>query len=422
MKVRITPHKLCGEVKIVGSKSYAHRYIIAAAFLSDKKTAIYGITPSDDVSATINAVKALGAKVVKHENFYAVTPTKVIPKDAVIDVKSSASTLRFMIPVVAALSVNASFIVSDSLKKRPINGLIEALSAYDVTFDDYKVTGKLVSGNFTVDTNLTSQYVTGLMFAAAILEGESSIKLVGKKVSVNYIKMTAKVLNDFGFSVSKKDDVIKVVGGRKCFKNKKVVVEGDWSGAAPYLALSALSGGGITISGLSTDTLQPDGCFVDILKSAGATITEADGKITVEAKKPEPLNLDMSAMPDLFPVVAAMCAFSDGVSVFSGVRRLQTKECDRVAAVIAMLGAVGVKSDYDGQKLTVYGGNVSDFAEFESFSDHRIVMAEALIALQLKKPSVLNGVEALSKSYPRFLTEINRLGGGNCVEICRKKT
>ena len=406
MKVKITPFSAAGETVAPPSKSYAHRYIIAA-FLSGKKCVIKNAGFSDDVNATVAAVKSLGADIERSGGDVVVLGAKRV-NGVTVDCGESGSTMRFLLPVAAALGVNAEFTGGGRLLSRPVGDIADAVCGHGARISGHGVSGKLKSGVYYLNAGVSSQFVSGLLLALSATDGESEIILRGEKVSAGYIDITVSVLREFGVKVDVTDRGYKVVGGYN--PPDEVTTEGDWSGAAFLFAIGALTGK-VTVKNLKYPTLQSDGAIVEILKKFGAEVTARNGAVTVKKAALNGIDeIDCENFPDIAQVICSVAAFAKGVTRLTGVERLKIKESDRIAAIISTLKTCGIKAEYDGKNLTVYGGQPVG-GNFDGGKDHRTVMSAAVIAAAAKGGSVIDGAEYCAKSYPDFFEDIKRIKG-----------
>ncbi len=421
MTAKVFPTELFGTVQAISSKSYAHRALIAAAFLAEKSLKIYCNVKSEDILATVGCLKNLGVDIEDVDYGFIVTPSKTLPETACLDVKESASTLRFLMPIVGVLNVKTKFILSKSLKNRPIGQFLQefADNGSSVVIDNDYVTveGKLNVEKFTVDGSLSSQFITGVMLAAAISRRKCNITVSGKSVSQGYIDITADVLKDFGVDVKKEDSVYTVHKTREC-DIENFFVEGDYSNAAYFLAMGALSKK-TSVQGLNVSSCQADRLIVDILKKFGAKVLQSGDVVTVERDKSLPINFDADQTPDLAPVIAVLAANASGTSVILNVSRLRLKETDRLNAIIKMLTAAKINTIMKGNDLYIFGGKIKG-GRFFSEGDHRMVMAETLLSLCADGPSVISGCENVNKSYPEFFDDVKIIGGNDCVFVVRQ--
>lgn len=413
MKIRLTKSNLSGEVVAPRSKSYAHRALIASAFLSNNPVKIYGIEKSDDVLATIECLKNLGASIDFCDEYVIVTPPKSIFREAVLNVRSSASTLRFLLPIVSVLGVKTEFVLNDDLKNRPIAPLFDLLKSYGVPINGFKINGKFVGNKVEVDGSFTSQAISGFMFAFAVIGG-GDIFVKSKIVSKGYIDMTVALLKDFGVEVNKTDYGYSVLKN-KTSDVKKYYVEGDYSNSAFYFCVGALQGG-ITVKGLNPKSLQGDKVLLDVLKKVGAKVEFKGDEVTVEKGKCLSFDFDGEQTPDLIPILAVFASFLDGVSTIKNVERLKIKESDRIKSTLSLLSTAGIESSYNNGILRVVGGKPRA-GDFYGFSDHRIAMAGSLLGLFCEGTSTIVGAESVSKSYPSFYNDLIKLGGSLDVDL-----
>lgn len=405
MIARIEKSELFGQVNIPSSKSASHRAIISAA-LSSGQSKIYCISLSDDIKATINALNCLGADIKINSDYILINGIKKANENAVIDCKESGSTLRFLIPIAAALGVNATFIGCGRLPQRPLDDIINLLRENGIECNDrlpLTIKGKLKSGKYHISGATSSQFITGLMYAMSVFDEQSEIIITDSLESKGYVDMTAQSLNDFSCNVEKTEFGYKVKGRPVA---RDIYVEGDYSQAAFYLEAAALNSQ-IEIKGLLNNSLQGDKKCIDLFKEMGVDISFCE---SVKAKKGElnAIDIDASQIPDLVPALAVTLAFAKGKSVIYNAKRLRLKESDRLDAVAKNLNKMGIKTEQTEDSLTVFGG-VAHGADLDGFNDHRIVMAFS-IALA-KCGGSITDCEAINKSYPEFFEHFRLLGG-----------
>lgn len=400
MDIKITPNKLRGSVNVPPSKSVAHRMIIAAA-LSKGRSEISNLSPSVDIKATLGCMKALGAEIEYNGNKAVIEGIKNIPDKAVLDCCESGSTLRFLIPVAAALGVNAEFQGRGKLPERPITPFISEFPKHNVSFDflsntnlPCRLSGKLSGGKFEIDGGISSQFITGLLFALPLLSGDSEIFLTSPLQSKPYVDITLGVLHDFGCDISENETGYSVNGTEK-FKSFSGDVEGDYSQAAFFYVANAL-GSEIEINGLNENSLQGDKKIVDICK---------------DAKNGKAFEIDCSDIPDLVPIMSVLACFCHGTSRITNAARLRIKECDRLAAMESCLNKVGGKVKSTADTLEIEGAGILKGGEVECFNDHRIAMSMAIAAIRCENPLMIRGADCVSKSYPDFFDVYKELGG-----------
>ncbi len=412
MKVRISPKQLYGTVLIPPSKSAAHRSLICAA-LSDGEVVIKNFGESNDMTATVNALTALGATFKRNGLTATLTPVKHHNKNLTIDFLESGSTARFLIPVVASLGCeNITFTGQGRLPERPFRTISDCLRKNGVTCSSdtlpMTVSGQLKPGIFTLPGDISSQYISGLLLALSIIEGESEILLTTPLQSKDYVLMTVNELRTFGAEIEIVDNGFKVYG-RTSLTATNRTIEGDWSQAAFYLVAGAV-GGEVTVNGLASDSLQGDKEIVDLLCRFGAEI-EVDGTfVTARKSSLKGIEIDASQIPDLVPILAVAASFAEGETIIYNAERLRIKESDRLKETALRLKAFGINVTETADGLKIIGGNPHG-AAISSANDHRIVMAYSVMATCSLGNSVIDGSEAVNKSYPLFFKDFTSLGG-----------
>lgn len=413
--LKVKPSKICGEVSAPPSKSFAHRILISA-YLSGEEITVENVGYSVDATVTLSALKTLGAKV-KFVGGTAVIKRGELPKNKVIiDCMESGSSLRFLLPVVCALGVKAEFIGSKRLLERPIKELVDTLNSNGQVVDGLTVNGNLKSGVYKVDGGISSQYVTGLLLALSYLDGESEVVINGELVSQPYVDITLSVLKGFGVFIEKTERGYKIKGGYNT-KNKKFVVEGDWSGASFTLSAGAI-GGFVKVKGLNLSSVQGDKKILEILRRFGAEITCEENLVTVKSNSLTGINVDMEDVPDLVQIVSVVASYASGTTVIKGVDRLRLKESDRIKAVLDCLVSMGIKAKYQDNSIIIEGGKPKG-GIVQGGNDHRTVMSGVVMAGSALSDSVILGGEAITKSYPDFIKDYKSLGGEINVDIKR---
>ena len=412
MEITIKGGTLSGTVSSIASKSAAHRALICAA-LADRPTEIYISSKNEDIGATVNCLRAMGADITENESSVIVTPIAELPKKAVLDCAESGSTLRFLLPVASVLLPQIEFSGWGNLPNRPIGELISALGKNGVSASGSRlpltVTGKLRAGTFEIPGDISSQYISGLLMALPLLEGDSVIKLTSPLCSEPYVSLTINMLSRFGIETGLTDGGYSVRGGQRFSSPNTLNIEGDWSAAAFFLAAGAVYGD-VTINRLNTDSVQGDRTIIDILRGFGADADVSEGSVRLRKTKLKACSVDASAIPDLFPILAVLAACAEGKSILYNAAHLRYKESDRLKSTAAMISSLGGRAEEFSDRLEItgtplYGGFV------DSFGDHRIVMAAAIAAGVCGKKTTINGEEAVKKSYPEFFRDYQALGG-----------
>ena len=391
MDILIHPVKLHGQIHAIPSKSQAHRLLICAAF-SDGTTELICPETNQDIQATANCLNALGAGITRTDNGYTITPVTHIPDQAVLDCGESGSTLRFLLPVAGALGVETVFHLSGRLPDRPLSPLWEEMERMGCILDrpsrnTIRCRGKLQSGQYQISGNVSSQFISGLLFAGMLMDGCTDIQIQGKLESAPYVDMTRDALLCFHAKI----DNFRILGSYPLHSPGKIVVEGDWSNAAFFLGANAL-GSHTQISNLDVDSAQGDRTIVSLLNDLEQAATTS-----------------VSDVPDLVPILSVVAAGKYG-GTFQNIQRLRLKESDRVQAVANMLASLGIQTQIQEDAMTVCPGTVHG-GTVDSCGDHRIAMAAAIASTVSDGPVIVTGAECVAKSYPGFWEDFKKLGG-----------
>ena len=380
MDITIHPGKLSGTVNVIPSKSQAHRYLICAAF-ADHPTQLVCPETNRDIEATVDCLNALGAKITRTDSGYVILPISAPPKAGVLNCCESGSTLRFLLPIVGALGVDATFLMEGRLPTRPLSPLWEEMERMGCTLtrptaNTIRCQGKLKQGKYTIDGGVSSQYITGLLFTLSLI-GDSDLQITGKVESRPYIEMTQKAMAMFGAPHYHSPGVI--------------TVEGDWSNGAFWLAAKIL-GSELSVMQLDENSPQGDRKVAELLP-----------------KLQEFTTIDGSDIPDLVPILSVVASANKGAQ-FKNIQRLRLKESDRVASTIAMIEALGGKAEATDETLTIHGTGLAG-GIVNACNDHRIAMSAAIAATVCATPVTILDAECVNKSYPQFWAEYSRLGG-----------
>lgn len=408
MRVKVLPGKLSGQVTAVASKSHAHRLLIAAALCSDTPEVDINTT-SADIEATKNCLAQLSQNV------------------PVFNCGESGSTLRFMIPVAMALKEEAVFMGSGRLPHRPLAPLDSEMEAHGCTFDIppaegeelqeiCRITGKLQPGEFTLPGNISSQYITGLLFALPLLDGDSTIRITTPLESSKYVDMTLDVLAQFGINITTETEnncpIYTVMGNQKYIPSGIISAEGDWSNIAFWVIAGILSdGNGIDCTNTRPESLQGDKAIGTLAVQMGGTIRRSGNCMTVTKNQLNAIDIDASGIPDLVPVLAVAAATANGTTHIYNAGRLRIKESDRLAAMYDCLTRVGADITEEPEGLIIRGVPALKGGTVSGYNDHRIVMAMAIASLVSENPIIIEDAEAINKSYPTFFDDFKSLGG-----------
>lgn len=440
MDIKIIPRKLKGRLDALPSKSHAHRVLIAQKLARMQN------------GEAANADNAHGSEIPTFSKDIEATKNCLAQLDSVsprLNCIESGSTMRFMLPVAMALRDEAVFIGAGKLPSRPISPLREEMERNGCTFSTgtpaadadgipngfseiCTIRGRLQPGAYRLAGNVSSQFITGLLFALPLLDGDSTLELTTALESAGYVDLTLDVLRDFGIMIDEKRspegfNTYVINGNQRYTEPADVTVQGDWSNAAFWLACGAL-GGDVTLDGVDMTSSQRDKEFVDILMQMGAHLevsscgtsmdsTSATGglsSIRCTGSRLSAADIDVAQIPDLVPVLATVMALADGTSEITHAERLRIKESDRIFTVHDFLSKLGADITDEGSGLSVRGKRTLSGGEVCGHNDHRIVMAAAVASCGCTGPVFIRGAEAVNKSYPDFFRDFAALGGEVC--------
>ena len=403
---------LRGTIASIPSKSAAHRSLICAA-LADGPTKIRLLARNEDIDATAACLRELGAKINTEEGVVTVTPICAMPQSANLNCGESGSTLRFLLPLTATLLSEACFSGRGNLPNRPISELNIALEKNGVRFSGnrlpFQVSGRLRAGTYEIEGNISSQYISGLLLALPLLNGDSRIVLKSPVCSEPYVRLTADILLKFGVHSETCDEGYFIRGGQKYHSPSQIDIEGDWSAAAVLLTGGAL-GGDVTVTGLDIRSMQGDRAIVEILQQFGAELNVSQNAVGVKKAELHACSLDVSSIPDLLPPLAVLACGAKGKTVLYNAAHLRLKESDRLESTAAMINTLGGRASAFPDRLEIEGARLSGGTVL-SFGDHRIVMAAAVAAGICEGKTTIIGADVVSKSYPDFFRDYAALGG-----------
>ena len=403
MDIKIYPSKLIGTLNAPSSKAYSQRMIIGAA-LAGGVSEISNISVSNDIKVSAAAMEALGANIFEENGTFTIQGIKNPPERAEIDCCESGATLRFVIPIAAALGTESTFLGRAKLPQRPITPYLREFPQKGVEFEPQgglplHMRGRLLPGEYKMEGDISSQFITGLLYALPLCDGDSTVKLTSHLQSKPYVDMTISALKNFGIEIEEREEngllVYTVKGGQK-YLPCDISVEGDYSQAAFFYVANAL-GSEIEIRNLDPETAQGDKAIVDIVNGFGSERI--------------PFTADVGDIPDLVPILTVLGCFTKGTSRIVNAARLKIKESDRLADVARQLNAIGGRITAGDDFLEIQPIERFTGGEVDSCHDHRIVMSAAIAALSSDSPVVIRGAEAVNKSYPRFFEDYRALGG-----------
>lgn len=399
MDIKITPTLLSGKITVPPSKSISHRALICAA-LADGESVLHNVLDCEDTRATVDALKALGADITQNGSDIAVKGISSPARKADINCRESGSTLRFMIPVAAALGTDTTFDGSANLPNRPITPYIEEFPKHGVTFGStkmpYSIGGKLSGGDFYVTGDISSQFITGYMLAFPLIGEDSTIKLTSDLQSRPYAELTADVMRTFGVDTDITENEFRIAADSR-YSPREYTVEADMSQAAFFLVANAVGGNTEPVN-LNYNSVQGDRAVIEITRDFAANGGKA-------------FDVNAENIPDLVPILTVLACFAEGTSHITGCARLRIKECDRLAAISDELNKLGAMIETGADDLTIHGVKSLCGGDCVTYNDHRIAMSLAIASQRCTEPLIIRGAECVSKSYPDFFKDFTALGG-----------
>lgn len=409
----LAPGPRCGCVRIPASKSQAHRLLIEAA-LGTGETRLICDGLSKDIAATVNCLSALGTQIRMQGDALTVTPIREVPAgECRLPCAESGSTLRFLLPVVGALGAEAVFVREGRLPERPLAPLDAELRAHGMElFSDGALLhcrGKLYAGAYTQPGNVSSQYISGLLMALPLLEGDSCLSVTGPVESAAYITMTENALRLAGVRYEKQDWSYRIPGRQRGALPARVDVEGDWSNAAFFLAIGALSPQGMKIMGMDRSSAQGDRAVLEILQRFGAETYWDGDDLLIRRGSLRAQTIDAAPIPDLIPVLSVVASVAEGETRIVNAGRLRLKESDRLSSTTALLRALGAAVEELPEGLVIRGREHLTGGKVDSAGDHRIAMSAAVAATACQSPVTVDGETCVQKSYPRFWEDLSAL-------------
>lgn len=419
-QIKLIPTKLKGKVAVPPSKSLAHRVIIAAS-LAKGISRIDNIEYSQDIKATIKAMEALGTIIEQYDDYLIINGEYTFSKNNMmpgveIDCEESGSTLRFMVPISLVKENKVRFIGRGNLGKRPLDTFYEIFERQGIGYLyrenvlDLNVLGSLKPDLYRIPGNISSQFITGLLFALPLLSFDSIIEITTPLESKGYIDLTLQVLNLYGIEIVNHEYKQFIIRGRQVYKPYDYRVEADFSQAAFYLVAGAL-GNDVTLLDLNLDSLQGDKATIDFLKDMNCTIEQNDEGIKVVSNGLKGTTIDGSQCPDVIPVLSLALALAKGNSEVINAGRLRIKECDRLSATVDELNKLQANTVEHEDSISITGVDSLKGGSVSSHDDHRMAMMLAIASTVCKEEVIIDNKECVKKSYPSFWEDFERLGG-----------
>jgi len=415
-KVTIKQSILKGRVKIPSSKSISHRAVICAG-LSQGVSNIGNINFSQDIDATIEAMKSFGVAVEKREASLKITGAAEIDVgESAIDCFESGSTLRFLIPVAALTGKKVVFSGRGELVNRPLDPYYRIFDEKHIRYSTtdgklpLNIEGSLNSGEYRIRGDVSSQFISGLLFALPLLDGDSKIMMASELESKAYVDLTVDMLKKFSVNVDNLGYKEFRIKGNQKYKAVDCSVEGDFSQAAFWLVAGTL-GADVECLGLNLSSLQGDKAILDIIEQMGGRIEVSGDSVRALPSKTKGITFDASECPDLVPVVTVLASLSEGTTEIVNAARLRIKECDRLKAICTELNKIGADIEETEDGLVIRGRNQLKGGTAQSWGDHRIAMSLAIASIRCSEPLVIEDSSSVRKSYPEFWNHFKMLGG-----------
>lgn len=424
MKVKIKPSILSGEIVIQPSKSYSHRAIISAALAKGKKKSkINNLKFSVDIETTVKIMENWGAKITKKESSLEIIGNdgKIVPKNNYIQCNESGSTIRFLIPVALTSENELIFDGKGKLIDRPLDSYYKIFDEQEIKYETsegklpLKVNGKLKAGNYEIDGNVSSQFITGLLYALPLLDGDSTIVINKNLESKGYVDLTLEILKLSGIKIKNNDYKSFEIKGNQEYKSFDYTVEGDYSQVAFWIVagiISANKDNEIKCLHLNKYSLQGDKAIIEIVQKMGAKLEIFDDYVIVKPSKTKGTIIDVSQCPDIAPILTVLGALSEGETKIINAERLRIKESDRIISIKTELNKLGAKIEEIGDSLVIQGIKTFEGGvEVSAWNDHRIAMSLAVASIRCKNEIVIDEAESVKKSYPHFWDDFEKMGG-----------
>lgn len=424
MKVKIKPGIISGQIEIPSSKSYSHRAVIAASLAENRgKSEITNLKFSVDIKTTVEIMEKWGADIIKGESSLVIKGNngKVIPKDKYTQCNESGSTVRFLIPVGLTSENELVFDGKGKLVNRPLDSYYKIFEKQGIFYETekgelpLKVKGKLQSGVYEIDGNISSQFITGLLYALPLLEGNSEIKINKTLESKGYVDLTLEILKLSGIEIKNNGYKSFEIKGKQTYKTFNYTVEGDYSQGAFWIVAGIIASkqdNEIKCLHLNKNSLQGDKEIIEIVQRMGANLEIYDDCVIVKPSKTKGTVIDISQCPDIGPILTVLAALSKGKTEIINAERLRIKESDRITSIRTELNKIGAEIEETENSLIIQG--VDKFkggAVLSAWNDHRIAMSLAVASIRCEEEIIIEEAESVKKSYPHFWEDFRKMGG-----------
>ena len=423
MKVKIKPKKLGGTIPIPPSKSYSHRAIIAAALATSNKdkevSRIDNLKYSVDITTTTEIMENWGANIEIGEDFEIIKGNSGIvnPKDEYTQCNESGSTIRFLIPIGLSSNNKIVFDGKGKLVERPLDSYYKIFDEQGIKYSNnngwlpLNVDGQLKSGKYEIEGNISSQYITGLLYALPLLNGDSELRINKTLESKGYIDLTLEILEMSGIKVENNNYKSFFIKGNQKYNPFDYVIEGDYSQVAFWIVAGIL-GSEIKCLHVKKDSLQGDREIIEIVQRMGANVEIFDDYIIVKPSQTYGTVIDISQCPDIGPILTVLAALSKGETKIINAERLRIKESDRITSIKTELNKLGANVEEVGDSLVINGvERLTGSAELSAWNDHRIAMSLAIASIKCDGEIVIDEAESVKKSYPHFWEDFKKMGG-----------
>ena len=424
MKIKIKPSILNGKIEIPPSKSYSHRAVIAAALAEGgKKSKIDNLKFSVDITTTTDIMENWGAKINREESSLEIIGNggKVVPKDKHVQCNESGSTIRFLIPIGITDENELIFDGKGKLVDRPLDSYYRIFDKQGIFYKNENgklpltVNGKLKAGNYEIDGNISSQFITGLLYALPLLDGDSKLTINKNLESKGYIDLTLEILKLAGIEIVNNNYKSFDIKGNQIYRPFDYTVEGDYSQVAFWIVagiISANKDNEVKCLHVNKNSLQGDREIIEIVERMGADIEIFDNYVLVRPSKTKGTVIDISQCPDIGPILTVLGALSEGETRIINGERLRIKESDRITSIKTELNKLGANVAEEGDSLIIQG--VEGFTggvTVNACNDHRIAMSLAIASTRCEKEIILEEAESVRKSYPHFWDDFVKMGG-----------
>ena len=424
MKIKIKPNILNGTIEIPPSKSYSHRAVIAAALAEGgKKSKIDNLKFSVDITTTTDIMENWGAKINREESSLEIIGNggKIVPKDKHVQCNESGSTIRFLIPIGITNENELIFDGKGKLVDRPLDSYYRIFDKQGIFYKNENgklpltVNGKLKAGNYEIDGNISSQFITGLLYSLPLLDGDSKLTINKNLESKGYIDLTLEILKLAGIEIMNNDYKSFDIKGNQVYKPFDYTVEGDYSQVAFWIVagiISANRNNEVKCLHVNKNSLQGDREIIEIVQRMGANLEIFDDYVIVKPSKTKGTVIDISQCPDIGPILTVLGALSEGETRIINGERLRIKESDRITSIKTELNKLGANVAEEGDSLIIQG--VEGFTggvTVNAWNDHRIAMSLAIASTRCEKEIILEEAESVRKSYPHFWDDFVKMGG-----------